>query len=341
MLGILLVVTVGSLGYLGYKAISDLEDAGIDTGVELSPFNLSKDNTEEIDKDILEEEFPLGDPINIALLGIDRRSRAEAGYRTDIIILMSANPKTNKVTLASIPRDLYYKGGRINAVYIQSGWEELQSAIEQITGLRPERYILTDFKDFSWIVDAMGGVPVNVQTTFTDTSYPVDETKGYQTIKFTQGPELMTGERALIFSRSRKGDFDNGDWGRMKRQHLLLKGMLDAVLQPKSIFNPMVVEEAFKLVTTGKMDTNLELKDAKYLWDFYKDKDQYEINSLYLDTNYLYTPPLEEYGGAWVLVPKGNSYKAFQDDIKNKLYDLEQPVQIDSSVDTSYTSTDL
>ena len=78
----------------------------------------------------------------------------------------------------------------------------------------------------------------------------------------------------------------------------------------------MVVEKAFDTVTKGKMDTNMELFDAKYLWDFYKDKDQYEFHSLFLDHDYLYSPPLEEYGGAWVLVSETGSYKPFHNDLK-------------------------
>ena len=318
-----LVVSVGLFGFIFYNVNKDLNDAGVDTGVTLSPFNDLKDKMagEDGDPNAYEgqDDYPLGKPINIMLLGIDRRARSEA-YRTDIMILVSVNPETNSVVMSSIPRDLWHGGGRINATFLNSGWEEFQRAVEKFTGQRPERFILTDFADFSWLIDAMGGVPVEVDTTFTDSSYPVDATKGYQTISFTQGPELLTGERALIYSRSRKGNNGEGsDWARMVRQHKILRGMLPAVLSPKSLFNPMVVEEAFKTVTTGKMDTNMEVSDAKYLWDFYKDKDSYTINSLYLDYDYLHSPPLEEYGGAWVLVSKTGSYKGFHNQISTYL----------------------
>jgi len=170
----------------------------------------------------------------------------------------------------------------------------------------------------------MDGVEVQVENTFTDSSYPVDATKGYQTVTFTQGTEKLTGERALIFSRSRKGNNGEGsDWARMKRQHLILKGMPSAVLSPKSLFNPMVVEKAFKTITEGKMDTNLTVEDAKYLWSFYKDRDQYEIESVYLDYDFLRSPPMEDYGGAWVLVAKDPSYKTIHNYINSKLNPIE------------------
>lgn len=279
------------------------------------------------------------DVINILLLGIDRRSKAESGYRTDIMILLTINKKDNRVVMTSVPRDLWYRGGRINALYVQSGWEGMQSAFETIAKQRPERFILTDFEDFSWIVDQFGGVPVNVSTTFTDTEYPVDATKEYQTISFTAGPEKLTGERALIFARSRKGDNDNGDWGRMRRQHLILKGMLEAVVQPQSFIckntattttdtgstcetkvTNGTLEYALGMVTSGRMDTNLKLSDLEYLWDFYKEKDKYIVESLLMDYEYVSTPPAEEYGGAWVLAPIENSYIKFQTDLNSMIY---------------------
>lgn len=194
----------------------------------------------------------------------------------------------------------------------------LQQGLNSITGLEIDSFILTDFEDFSWIVDSMGGVQIGVENSFVDSLYPVDVTKTYQTVAFEQGVEIMDGQRALIFARSRKGSNGEGsDWARMRRQHLILKGMVESILQPKSIFNPMNVEYAFNLVTTGRMDTNLTLSDANYLWDLYKDKDKYKYVSLILDSDYVYNPPMDQYGGAWVLAPLDPSYAAFHEAVKN------------------------
>ena len=258
--------------------------------------------------------------LNILLIGIDRRSRAESAYRTDIMILLSINPKTNKVLLTSVPRDLWVGGGRINATYIQNGWEDLRDKFQEITGLKAQRFITTDFEDFKWIVDALGGVNVDVETTFTDTEYPEDKTKTYQTVHFTKGPEKLTGDLALKYARSRHGNNGEGsDWMRMKRQHIILKNMVTAIQQPESQFYPMVVEKAFTTVTTGKMDTNLNLADAYYLWDFYKDHDKYSFDSLFLDSDYVYNPPMSDYGGAWVLAPKDKTYATFHAAVKARL----------------------
>ena len=311
-LGLILVVVFAII----LVTLVILSNRSVDEDSLISPIGKSIEKTLENVKPKPDSELADKNRINVLLLGIDRRSKAEAAYRTDIMILLAIDKTTNEVVMTSIPRDLWWDGGRLNAVFIQSGWEELQTAFATITGVKPDRYIIADFADFSWIVDSMGGVPVEVQTTFTDTSYPIDETFDYQTVTFTQGYEKLTGERALIFARSRKGDYDNGDWGRMKRQHLILKGFLEAVAQPESTFNPIVVESAFKTVTEKGMETNLTVGDAKYLWDFYKDKDVYNISSIYMDHDYVYTPPMEDYGGAWVLIPINNDHTKLKTDIE-------------------------
>ena len=328
-----LLISLGTLGFVAYQSNKKLQEVGIETGITISPFSKLASNQDK--PETLAEQYPLGNPINILLLGIDRRSKFEYSYRTDIMIMVSINPATNNVVMTSIPRDLWYNGNKINGLFLNSGWEVMKTAMGEVTGLAPERYVLTDFEDFAWVVNAMGGVPVEVDNTFTDSSYPIDETQEYQTVSFTAGPEQLTGDRALIYARSRKGTNGEGsDWARMRRQHKILSGMLKAVLQPRSIFNPMVIENAFKTVTQGRMDTNLKLEDAAYLWDFYQDKDLYTTHSLFLDYEYLYSPPPENYGGAWTIVPRDGTYETFRTVVQNRL----QGIVIDGTLDSILVS---
>ena len=71
------------------------------------------------------------------------------------------------------------------------------------------------------------------------------------------------------------------------------------------------------------MDTNLKIGDVKYLWDFYKERDTYKIESIYMDYDYLYTPPAAEYGGAWVLAPIGNNFSAFRSALDDLIYAVD------------------
>jgi len=259
--------------------------------------------------------FKENEILNVLLLGIDRRSKAQDGFNTDVMILLSINPLTNRVLLTSVPRDLWINGNKINALYTVYGWETLKDAFEKITGQRVDGYIRADFED------SFGGVPINVENSFTDTTFPNNSDTGVITVSFIQDNEKMNGERALIFTRSRHGNNGEGsDLMRAKRQHLILKGMLEAVKQPESIFWPMDVENFYK-VTTTHMSTTLSLGDAYYLWDFYKDKDKYTIESFVIGDDYIYFPglyPKSPYR-AWVFIPRDESFSSLHQDITDKL----------------------
>ncbi|OGC56334.1 hypothetical protein A3H26_01950 [candidate division WWE3 bacterium RIFCSPLOWO2_12_FULL_36_10] len=265
--------------------------------------------------------FKEDETLNVLLLGIDRRSKSQEGFNTDAMILLSINPKTNKVLLTSVPRDLWINGNKINALYTVYGWETLKDAYEKITGQKIDGYIRADFEDFRWIVDSFSGVPINIEASFTDTTFPNNSDTGVITASFTQGSEKMSGERALIFARSRHGDNGEGsDLKRAKRQHIILKGMLEAVKQPESIFWPMDVDNFYK-VTTTHMSTTISLDDAYYLWDFYKDKDKYSIESFVIGDDYIYFPglyPASPYH-AWVFIPRDESFTQLHQDITDKL----------------------
>ncbi|NMB70293.1 LCP family protein [candidate division WWE3 bacterium] len=272
-----------------------------------------------------EPKSPLAkkDILNIILIGIDRRNKSQTGFNTDTLVLVSINPKTDKVLLTSIPRDLWINGDKINALFSVYGPETLMDAFAKISGQQVDGYVMCDFSDFKWLVDSFGGVPVNIERTFTDYNFPNDSDTAVETITFTQGPEIMNGNRALTFARSRKGDNGEGsDLMRAKRQQTILKGFLEAVKQPTSKFWPFDITAFYNAVTAvDKMKTTLTLEDSIYLWDFYKDKDKYKIESFVLDDNYIYHPglyPDSEYH-AWVYIPKDSAWTQLHTDVQNKL----------------------
>jgi len=261
--------------------------------------------------------------LNILLIGIDRRSKTQAGFNTDVMILLSINFKVKKVLLTSVPRDLWINGNKINALYTVFGYDTLKDAFEKITGMKVDGYIRCDFEDFRWLADAMGGIPVNVLTTFTDTTFPNNADTGVVSVTFTEGKEVMTGQRALTFARSRHGNNGEGsDLMRAKRQHILLQGMLDGINQSTSIFWPMNVETFYYTVSAAnRMLTTLSLEDAYYLWRFYDQSKNFEIESFVVGDKYIYHPgiyPQSEFH-AWVFTPRDETFKTLQTDVQAKL----------------------
>lgn len=288
---------------------------------------ISKEGVKIVDKIFPKSTLEKDPYINILLIGNDssanRISSGQTGYNTDSMILVSANTETNKVLLISVPRDLWINGNKINALYTVYGSDTLVNAYEKIIGQEVDGYIMTNFDDFEWIVDSFGGVPINVETTFQDSSFPNRDDTDVMTVSFEQGTEKMSGERALVFARSRKGTNGEGsDLMRAKRQHLILKGMIEAIKQPESLFWPFDGEKFLNMVTTVRnMETTLNVLDVEYLWDFYEDKDLYTIDSLVIGDEYIYHPGMypDSAYTAWVFIPRDETFTQLHADIVAKL----------------------
>jgi len=323
---IILLITVLAVGGVYFYIINSKEFKTI-----ISPYQLITDkNTKEEEKNLesvfSQKKEQFGDVINILLLGVDssegRRSRGQTGFNTDSMIMVSVNTKTNRILLTSVPRDLWINGNKINALYTVYGEEVLVDAYEKITGQEIDGIIRVDFDQFMWLVDSFGGVPVNVETTFVDDTFPDRQDKDVETITFAQGPETLYGWRALTFARSRHGNNGEGsDLMRAKRQHLILKGMVNAISQNGSKFWPMNIENLYNAIKTEEIYTTLTLEDCTFLWDFYKDKDKYQVESLVVGADYVYHPgmyPNSEYR-AWVFVAKEPGFANLHRDITAKL----------------------
>ncbi|MBI4363459.1 MAG: LCP family protein, partial [Candidatus Doudnabacteria bacterium] len=179
--------------------------------------------------------------VNILLLGMGGPGH-DGPLLTDTMIVASFNTDTKEVVLISIPRDfvvlLADQGFRkINSAYAYaelaepgSGGIVAAAAVEKITGLTIPYYASIDFKGFVKAVDHVGGVDVTIDRTFTDTQYPDEKNWYLEPVTFRAGPELMTGQRALIFARSRHGTNNEGsDFARSERQKKIILAFKDKV----------------------------------------------------------------------------------------------------------------
>ncbi|AHB40088.1 MAG: cell envelope-related transcriptional attenuator [uncultured bacterium] len=303
------------------------------------------------DKKVETPSFPSvfqKDPlINILLIGTDtsleRRNNGQYGYNTDATVLVSIDTASKNVLLTSVPRDLWVNNNKINALFVNYGWEGLKKAYEDITGLQIGGYIAADFDGFQWFITQMGGIDVNIKTSFTDISFPNRQDTDIIQVSFEQGTEKMTGERALTYARSRKGSNGEGsDLMRAKRQHLILQGIVDSFENPGNIFRPMDITGFYNTVTKH-METNLTIGDAVYLWDFYAFRKDYNIRSFVLDDTFIYHPgiyPDSPYT-AWVFIPRDSDYSDIHDAIKNKLAAIEPPIFDGPEIQTEQTRTNI
>jgi LCP family protein required for cell wall assembly len=281
----------------------------------------------------IESELQKEDIINILLVGNDigkeRKQKGQTGYNTDTIILLSINPKENRAILTSFPRDIWQNNSKINSILITQGMDSLLNAISKISGQEINKFVTIDFDGIRWLVDAFGGVPVEIETSFTDNTFPNNFDTGIMSVSFVSGVEVMTGERALTFARSRKGNNGEGsDLMRAKRQHRILKGMTKAVENNNSKFFPFNIKEFYEEVVLNTK-TNLSLEDATYLYSFYKNLESYQIESLVLDDRYIFHPGISSsYGGSWVFVAKDRDFKKLHTDLNNFLIEGVSPSNV-------------
>jgi LCP family protein required for cell wall assembly len=186
--------------------------------------------------------------INLLLVGIDRRNGTGWAYRTDTIMVITLDPKTRTAGLLSIPRDLQvpipgYGEDRINTANVYGSWQDsanggpalLRATLEANFGIPLDEYLMVDFQTFERIVDALGGIEVEVPETLHDTQYP-DPRPGdpyaFKAIHFDPGWQHMDGRRALEYARSR---MSTSDFDRAKRQQRILLAIREKALRPGAI----------------------------------------------------------------------------------------------------------
>jgi LCP family protein required for cell wall assembly len=234
--------------------------------------------------------------INVLLLGIGGKNH-EGPNLTDTVIFTSLSTKGDKVTLVSIPRDLWIPdlSAKINTAYStgeskrQGGGLILSKAVVSKIVNQPIDYVLRiDFDGFVKAVDLIGGLDINAERTFDDYEYPIDgkeedscghndtELKElatassqleafpcrYNHVHFNKGLRQMDGKTALQFVRSRHAQGGEGsDFARSKRQEKVIKAFKDKIFSLSTLVNPAKVVSLYDILK-GSIDT--DIKDDEF-----------------------------------------------------------------------------
>lgn len=267
------------------------------------------------------------DRINILLLGIGGPGH-EGPYLSDTNIILSIRPSANQVAMVSVPRDLAAKINghglkKINnanafgeAENYGNGGEYARKIFEETFNISIPYYARVDFSAFKELIDSVGGIIVDVERTFTDASFP--NNNSLQTVSFAAGPQQMNGERALIFARSRHGNNGEGsDFARTKRQQLVLAAFKKKILSAGTFLNPLTLQKVISSLAKH-IRTNLDFGQIMFLVNMAKDIDSHEIKTLALDDspNGLLKPLIGQ-DGAYLLAPKTDSYAEINSAILN------------------------
>ncbi len=191
---------------------------------------------------------------NIVVLGVDERPSEEDTGRSDTLFVVMLDTDGNNVSMLSIPRDTRvkisgYGWDKINHAFAFGGHKLTQETTEELLGIRINNYVMIDFKGFKGLVDAIGGVDIEVEKPM---SY-YDEWDGF-TIDLAPGMQHMDGDKAIQYVRYRD---EEGDIGRIRRQQKFLRAVYNKVTSVEIITKlPALIKEANKMV-----DTDLSIGD--------------------------------------------------------------------------------
>jgi len=178
------------------------------------------------------DSFAQRGSINFLVVGVDAFNLA------DLIMVAQYNFETGELNAIQIPRDTRVETTRwdnkINSAFSLSGIEELKNDVTQITGLEIDRYVIIGLRGFRDIVDAIGGVEIDVpiRMFYTDP---------YQnlTIDLRPGPQTLNGRQAEGFIRFRKNNdgsgYPDGDLGRLRAQQQFYTAVMDRLVSARGI----------------------------------------------------------------------------------------------------------
>ncbi|WP_090998109.1 LCP family protein [Bacillus sp. 491mf] len=264
---LIFALLIGGGGVYAYNSYSSL--MGIYSGMQHDKSKLRTEDVEITKK-----------PFSLLIMGIEDYATGGENGRTDSLMFATINPNSQKVSLMSIPRDSRVtiagrdKKDKINAAHAYGGEKMTRETVENFLKVPVDHYIKLDFKGFKGIVDAVGGVTVDVPFDFWERS----DVNYYKKIEFKKGQQHLNGEEALAYVRMRKQD-PNGDFGRAARQRQVLAAVVHELNSPTTVFK---INDLAKAI--GKyIKTDIPVSDGLALYKKFSGFDASSIQTLKLE----------------------------------------------------------
>lgn len=243
--GICLLLLFGSGGYVYQKASQTMQEVQVQVPVKASV---------ETEKAVEQKKG-----LSFLLLGVDQRKN-ETG-RSDTIIVVTIDPKTNKSQMISIPRDLKTEiigngsNDKINHAYAFGGPQMSLDTVSHLLDIRIDYFAEINLDGFTDLVNAVDGVTVENDINFS-----------YYEMQFPKGELSLNGKEALAYARMRYDD-PRGDFGRQIRQRQVVQAVADKMTEDFSIRRFNAVLEAL-----GKnVKTNVPFSVARTVATDYRD----------------------------------------------------------------------
>ena len=253
-----------------YSGVTGYESIATDTKIILSKDKKMK-KTETSEFETKSSGNSITEPFTILLMGIDSTDEVlskNAIANGDTLILITFNPKTLNATMISIPRDSYvpiacWSDKAENKITHAAGYgtDCMMQTIEDYFDITIDYYAKINFKGLVKLVDAVGGVDINVeQELCTD-----DSSRG-NTVCIYPGQQTLNGEEALVYARNRK-QLVNGDFGRGQHQQEIVMALINKM---KSITEVTTFMNILNTISNS-LDTNLTTKQILSFYNIGKD----------------------------------------------------------------------
>ncbi len=240
LITLLVAIIVFSGAYIFFETYLD--------GLEAKSFKEDIDGVELGEGNKIEQI--VDDELLFLFAGVDALQEDGSGVRTDTLMLMKVDTSTGKISIVSIPRDTQVlvrdNYDKINHAHAYGGIALTLKTIRDWLGIDLDYYVKLDFAAVEEIVDAMGGVYVDVPFPIVHERFDID---------IKEGRQLLDGHEALYYARYREG-YENGDIGRVQAQQKL---MIEIIQQALSVENAPKLGSFIKTYM-NRVDTNIPLK---------------------------------------------------------------------------------
>ena len=315
------------------------------------------------------QAFENKQPFAILLIGTAGNEH-EGAYLADSLIVARIDPAAQTVQLISVPRDLllYMKpeynigaSWKANALYAVGANDKdftqkpaefrgktgggilTRTVLSEVVGIDIDRFVALEFEGFTKLIDAVGGVTVTVETSFTDREYPraghEDDLCGkdskqlpqlltqltykapyevfpcrYQTVTFTKGQMHLSGKQALAFVRSRHASEDGSDFARSARQKIIIEAL------KKKLQSPAILPKIPALfdVAVSSIETDMSPAELESLLLMSNALKNYRTIAIPLtNTNVLKDSTSAEYG--FILMPRDGRYESISSYVSEQL----------------------
>lgn len=243
----------------------------------------------------------------------------------DTIMLAVLNSKKNSVDLINIPRDLYYRGQKINWYFKRYSAKNFTDLLSSVLGVPIRKYISVDMYSFVHVVNALGGITVYLQEDLIDPTYKIKENGAWKTLNYPKGEYVFSGIEALRVVRSRHS---TSDFGRSERQQAVIEAVQQKVRDLDAFSSTISLLKILRTVRPY-ISTNMNIRDIAQTAVSYRNAPIAKhiidtSNILYYTFTNLYFDNLnredvdERYElGQYILLPRGGDWDLIKRYVRN------------------------